>query len=206
MPWCPKCRIEYRDGCKTCNDCGGELTDKPEHMENVVEPQFDKEAFLVSVDNNIEADMMEALLNSNSIPVLQKYRDAGDYLKIFMGGTKFGVDLYVPSRLLSKAQDLVANNQGTYEVGELLDEDVELQGDGQQADEAQREEGQQQADEAQQEDDSKDTENEDTAIAGNALSRKRRIRTWIILLFFIPGLIWIIFAFISNLYQWLTGR
>ncbi len=28
MPWCPKCREEYREGFTTCIDCGAELTDE----------------------------------------------------------------------------------------------------------------------------------------------------------------------------------
>lgn len=206
MLWCPKCNVEYRDDCKTCGDCGSELTDKPEHMAKVSEPQYDREAFLVSVGDSIEADMLEALLNANRIPVLKKYREAGDYLKIYMGGTNFGVDLYVPSQILGKAQEIVANNQGTFD-GDLQDGDVELQGDWQQdTDEVQQDDGQQYTDEAQRNEDSRDAENEDATRAENTFSRKRRFRTWIILLFFIPGLIWIIYALISTLYQWLAGR
>ena len=25
MPWCPKCKTEYRDGFRVCADCGSEL-------------------------------------------------------------------------------------------------------------------------------------------------------------------------------------
>jgi len=28
MPWCPKCREEYREGFKICSDCGTELVDE----------------------------------------------------------------------------------------------------------------------------------------------------------------------------------
>ncbi len=28
MPWCPKCKYEYRDGIKVCADCGCELVDE----------------------------------------------------------------------------------------------------------------------------------------------------------------------------------
>lgn len=27
MPWCPKCKYEYKEGITTCADCGGELVD-----------------------------------------------------------------------------------------------------------------------------------------------------------------------------------
>lgn len=28
MPWCPKCKMEYKDGVKVCSDCGCELTEE----------------------------------------------------------------------------------------------------------------------------------------------------------------------------------
>lgn len=212
MLWCPKCGTEYRDGFKTCNDCNSELVDKPEYPAEETEPQYDKEAFLISVGNNFEADMFEALLNDNHIPVLKKYREAGDYLKIYMGGTNFGVDLYVPSKLLSKAQEIVANIQEAPEAEEPQDGEPELQDDGQQyVDDAQPDEelqsvekGSQPYEESQPDEGSQNAEKEDTAGIKDSYSRKRRIRTWIILLFFIPGLtglIWIIFVLINNLRQ-----
>ena len=28
MPWCPKCKTEYREGFRVCADCGSELVEK----------------------------------------------------------------------------------------------------------------------------------------------------------------------------------
>ncbi len=30
MPWCPNCRVEYREGYKTCSDCNIELVTESE--------------------------------------------------------------------------------------------------------------------------------------------------------------------------------
>ena len=35
MPWCPKCKNEYRDGVTVCADCGCELVDSLEEVERV---------------------------------------------------------------------------------------------------------------------------------------------------------------------------
>ncbi len=36
MPWCPKCKNEYREGIKVCADCGVELVSEP--LENAPVP------------------------------------------------------------------------------------------------------------------------------------------------------------------------
>ena len=33
MPWCPKCRREYRDGCTVCADCGSKLVSREQLKE-----------------------------------------------------------------------------------------------------------------------------------------------------------------------------
>lgn len=67
----------------------------------------DHEQFLISVSWETEADVLESLLNSFGIPVLRKYRESGSYMNVYMGTTVMGVDLYVPSKLHSKAVEIV---------------------------------------------------------------------------------------------------
>ncbi len=43
MPWCPKCKNEYYEGIKVCADCGCELADSLEEIEEA--EQREKEAF-----------------------------------------------------------------------------------------------------------------------------------------------------------------
>ena len=221
MPWCPKCGTEYRDDFIICSDCGADLVEKPELPAGEAEPRYDKEAFLVSVANSIEADMLEALLKDNSIPVLKKYREAGDILQIYMGGTSFGVDLYVPGQLLEKAREILENTQTPVEDRKISDDADELTENGLSKGAPVEEElsdgvG---AEELPVEGPSI-KESLEAALPGEKtaegkpeedgveqhFSRKRRIYTWIILLLFVPGIIWIIVALIYNLYQWLTSK
>lgn len=111
MPWCPKCGAEYREGFKNCSDCNTDLVDHLEHSETNSNLEDDSETYLTSVSNSIEAEMMEALLTSSGVPVLKKFRGAGGYLTIYMGATNLGVDLYVPSKLLAQARDILAKNR-----------------------------------------------------------------------------------------------
>ena len=32
MPWCPKCKSEYREGFTVCADCGSELVDEEQFL------------------------------------------------------------------------------------------------------------------------------------------------------------------------------
>ncbi len=80
----------------------------------IYELNNDKEVFLTTVTNGIEADVIEALLRSNNIPLLKKYKEAGAYLDIYMGSTNMGIDLYVPSNMLEQAKELIANEPGVY--------------------------------------------------------------------------------------------
>jgi hypothetical protein len=71
--------------------------------------EYEAEAFLVSAGSDMQADILESKLKFYGIPVMRKYRENGGYLKIYMGATPFGIDLYVPSTLLEDARELIAN-------------------------------------------------------------------------------------------------
>lgn len=64
MPFCPKCRAEYVEGVRHCEECGISLVDQlPEEVE-------DSDAALVTVcraRNEIEAQMIRTLLEGNRI-------------------------------------------------------------------------------------------------------------------------------------------
>ena len=63
--------------------------------------------FLTTADSVMSADMIEAMLRDNDIPVLKKYRGAGLHVKIFSGNTNSGIDMYVPSGSLEKAKEII---------------------------------------------------------------------------------------------------
>lgn len=168
MPWCPKCHIEYRGGFKICNDCKTELVEELEIEEE--EPvELDTESFLIEVGDNIHADMLEAKLNAGGIPVLKKYKETGGYLSIYMGITSYGVDLYVPTKLLEKAKEIISTE------GEPEEDEEHERSD------------------AMEDTDLKDME--------QVYQKKRQFRAWIIILVFVPGLIWLIYALIMALLE-----
>lgn len=116
---------------------------------------MEKEALLTVASNQIEAGMIESLLEEENIPVLRKQRGAGQYMEIYMGMSTEGVELYVPAESLEKASELI-RVQETEEPVEEPASDEEL---------IQAEEDQE---------------------------KKRRTRSWIILLLVFPGILWLL--------------
>ncbi|RQD68590.1 MAG: hypothetical protein D5S00_08595 [Tindallia sp. MSAO_Bac2] len=67
----------------------------------------EKEELLTVAANDIEAGMIESMLATENIPVLRKQRGAGQYMKIYMGMSTEGVELYVPAESLEQARKLI---------------------------------------------------------------------------------------------------
>mgnify|MGYP000495693716 CR=1 FL=1 len=119
MPWCPKCKVEYREGFRECSDCKSELINELEQDENapksgqedmevlVGDDTNDTITFLVNAKDEIEFSIIESKLKQAAIPVLKKYKESGGYLTIYMGNTPFGIDVYVPSKLLKIAREII---------------------------------------------------------------------------------------------------
>lgn len=169
MRFCPKCKRDYVKGIESCNDCGNELQEYIEVVDDrAVEDEYDYEKFLISVNDGVNADMLEALLNSKGIPVLKKFTGSGAFLKIFMGSTSQGVDFYVPSKLFSKAKEIIEKERKVNDATNV-EEAIE-----------------------QSEIDSSDG----LLFEGKRYQRNRIIGAWIILLLFIPGLLYIVMLLI----------
>lgn len=142
MPWCPNCKEEYREGFIKCSECGATLVDKlpqadsnqsdntSDHKETdknvLIEP-----CLLISVSDQIQAKLIEGLLQDSDIPFYTKDRECGGYMKIYMGFSVFGTDIYVDKSSYDKAKELLdtalaqsnedAENEPEYEP--LTDED-----------------------------------------------------------------------------------
>jgi hypothetical protein len=111
MPFCPKCRTEYRDGFYVCADCGENLTnmlppaadDEPLH--NLPNGKF---VFLKTFYGWIDTEIAASLLESNGVTVMRKNSGADGYLKIVTGNPGGGTDLYVPEKLLDTANEILS--------------------------------------------------------------------------------------------------
>ena len=145
--------------------------------EHPLNPQYN-EAFLLTAADSIEAGMIEALLNANDIPVLKKYKESGGYLKIVMGDSIYGVDLFVPAELLDKACEIIENSREASQddafpynvISEETIDSKQVKNDPSNNDDSTKNNGAELAEE-------------------QKINRKKRLVSWIIILFFMPGVL-----------------
>jgi hypothetical protein len=60
-----------------------------------------------NVADEQEAVMVESILGTEGIPVQRKHKEDGDYLAVYMGMSRYGIDLYVPEESAELAKGLL---------------------------------------------------------------------------------------------------
>lgn len=107
MPWCPRCKEEYRDGFTVCAECGENLVDElPKETVQVsgFTPGEEVELRLLTYcADNIESKMVQGLLREEDIPFVLKDSGRGRYL----GDSIFGLEYYVQERDYARAKELI---------------------------------------------------------------------------------------------------
>ncbi len=63
---------------------------------------------LRNVSDDGEADLIEALLGTEGIPMVRKNKKNGEFVKLYMGVSRFGVDVFVPEEHLELAEAMVS--------------------------------------------------------------------------------------------------
>ena len=104
MSWCPKCKYEYREGFTNCSDCGCELVEVLESTKKEAIEENDTEAFLISVSKDFDAKLIESKLTAFGIPSLKKTAGLNGIYG-FPGNSD--INIYVPSKLLDNAKDII---------------------------------------------------------------------------------------------------
>jgi len=131
MPFCPDCHEEYRAGFTTCADCGAALVEEPPitQPEPIIETraEYFSPAFLCSATHGFSSDLLICALKEAGIPTQVKHRGSGEFLTIFMGASGQGMDIFVPSDMLQKARDIMANVTGETQVYEETGSIAEMQ-------------------------------------------------------------------------------
>jgi len=104
MPYCPKCRYEFRDNIKVCPDCNSELVELlPDDA-----PDIDvKWVLLGKLSSVVEAEMLREMLANEKISALIK-SDLFHSLLATQGTGMAGsfAKVYVAEDQLAKARDI----------------------------------------------------------------------------------------------------
>lgn len=123
MPFCPKCKAEYREGYNKCKDCNIELVD--ELVEDIPEEEelyFDSEAVLLKTASNcIEASIIESILDENKIPHCNS-NETEAVSSIIGSRLSITIDIYVPESKYELALSLI--NDVDMENIEFTEEEV----------------------------------------------------------------------------------
>jgi len=75
----------------------------------------DVEVLLLSDLNDVDAKIIISMLESYGIPVLKKSNGTGGIMEIYFGANNFGIDLYVPSKMLKKSLELINSEPVEYD-------------------------------------------------------------------------------------------
>ncbi|HBL85219.1 MAG: hypothetical protein A2Y17_03220 [Clostridiales bacterium GWF2_38_85] len=145
MPWCPKCRLEYREGFAKCSDCDSDLVEKldddvkeeSEVIEYTVDPPMEP-VLLVTVGEHFEAELILNMLKEADIRCYFKDKGAGSYMSIYMGFSIYGADIFVDKKDFDKANELliVMNEQpDIVEVDEETEKSIQTKQDFQETEE-----------------------------------------------------------------------
>ncbi len=73
---------------------------------------------LITVDDTIEADIIESKLNASEIKTIRNYHEPGAYLTLILGKTIMGVDIFVEEDKFDEANALLESAK------EVSDEDI----------------------------------------------------------------------------------
>ena len=103
MPFCPKCKYEYKLGIEACPDCGEKLVDSlpGEEWEFGEEVEL---ALLHSTSNLIYVDFLKQALKDNGIPCLLKREGPSIYGSGTVPNPFFDTKIYVPKDKLEEAK------------------------------------------------------------------------------------------------------
>lgn len=75
----------------------------------------DVEVLLLSNLNDVDAKIIISMLESYGIPVMKKNTGTGGIMEIYFGSNNFGIDVYVPSKMLDKSLELINSDPVEYD-------------------------------------------------------------------------------------------
>lgn len=115
MPYCPRCKTEYRRGITRCPDCGEALVEK---LPEPDEARYARVAPLTRVADPSEADIVVAVLGEHGISAFARRHGpiTGELGRVTDGMTEDYAIVYVQQERLEEARNLLDDlRSGTIE-------------------------------------------------------------------------------------------
>lgn len=122
MPFCPECRMEYREGFTRCVDCNRDLVATlPELERNTSRGNGDDDSlvWLTNVDDGPLGESTLSILRAYDIPFKTVYSDLGLIAGMYTGRSLTGLDVYVPKEMIETASGLIQD--ATFDLSEAGD-------------------------------------------------------------------------------------
>lgn len=110
MLTCPKCGCTYREGYEKCSDCNVELiaelnnTQSKEAIKVIGETKW---SLLMNVLEEYELVNIMSILENHDIISMTQTKGSGEYVRIRMGSSYHGFNLFVPEDKLEYAREVI---------------------------------------------------------------------------------------------------
>ena len=119
MPWCPKCKSEYREGFAECATCHVPLVDslpeedeiqpqdavQPEQQEEL--PQFENPIAVYMADRRVDAEMVRDMLADNGITAGMRQVMTQQSGAVSGRRARYGVEIVVDAGQTARARALI---------------------------------------------------------------------------------------------------
>lgn len=114
MPWCPKCKAEYREGFTECSTCRVPLVDGlPEEnaaskREKFVLPDgMEKPIVVYTAKNRLEATTICDMLHENDVVAYDRPASFGQIVDYTGADSRFGLSIIVDASQTARARELI---------------------------------------------------------------------------------------------------
>ena len=112
MPWCPKCKTEYREGFTECANCRVPLTEQRPEGEAPAEGESElslmEPVVLYDAKDAAQAAMIcEILRNADIAAAMRDSEELGGLLRVYTGSSLYGMSVLVDRSQVEQAREVL---------------------------------------------------------------------------------------------------
>lgn len=125
MSVCPQCKTKWNDAHEVCPQCGCTLwcVHSMQNGSKEIVAGWEKNpyepVFLMQSTDEQEVELIERLLQAERIPFFTRDLESGEYMRIYMGCSIFGKQIYVRAKDYAICEPMLSAMAGEYDDREL---------------------------------------------------------------------------------------